>query len=70
MYIVIEIQTNADGTVGAIVTQWNDQQQAESKFHNILAYAAGSDLPVHSAVLLTNDGLMLRNESYTHEVTE
>lgn len=70
MYIVIEIQTNADGTVGTIVTQWNDRNQAESKFHNILAYAAGSALPVHSAVLLTNDGLLLRNESYTHEVTE
>lgn len=66
MYIVIEIQTNADGTVGTIITQWNDLQQAESKFHAILAYAAASELPVHSAVILTNDGLILRNESYTH----
>lgn len=67
MYIVIEIQTNADGTVSTIVTQWNDRNQAESKFHNILAYAAASELPVHSAVILTNDGLLLKNESYTHE---
>ncbi len=66
MYIVIEIQTNADGTVGTIITQWNNLQQAESKFHNILAYAAASELPVHAAALLTNDGLLLRNESYTH----
>ena len=66
MYIVIEIQTNADGTVGTIVTQWYDLQQAESKFHSILAYAAASELPVHSAVIISNEGLLLRNESYTH----
>lgn len=70
MYIVIEIQTNADGTVGTIVTQWNDINQAESKFHSILAYAATSELPMHSAMIVTNDGMTLRGEHYEHEVTE
>lgn len=70
MYIVIEIQTNADGTVGTIITQWDKLRQAESKFHAILAYAAASEMPVHAAALLTNDGLLLRNESYMHEVKE
>lgn len=66
MYIVIEIQTNANGTVGTLVSTFPTLQQAESKFHTVLAFAATSELPVHSAVLLTHDGLLLRNESYTH----
>lgn len=66
MYIVLEIQTNADGTVGTIVTQWNDRNQAESKYHSVLAYAAASDLPMHAAMLITADGMTLRGEHYTH----
>ena len=68
MYVLIEMQKLNDTTVAIppIInkTDWNE---AESKFHSILAYAAGSELPVHSAVILRNDGLLLKNESYTHE---
>ena len=70
MYIVLEIQTNTDGTIGTIVTQWNDLNQAESKYHAVLACAAASDLPMHSAMIITPDGMTLRGEHYTHEVTE
>lgn len=65
-YIVLEIQTNADGTVGTIVTQWPTINQAESKYHTVLAYAAASDLPMHSAMIITPDGMTLRGEHYTH----
>lgn len=66
MYIVIEIQTNANGTVGTLVDTYQSLQQAESKYHSVLSYAATSALPVHSAVILTSDGLLLKNESYSH----
>lgn len=66
-YVVVEIQTNADGTIGAIVTDFDSKLAAENKYHTILAYAAISNLPVHSAVILTNEGRTVKTEVYTHE---
>lgn len=66
MYIVIELQTNADGAVGNLVYQYNSRDEAESKFHSILAAAAISALPVHAAVMLTNAGTMVKSEYYRH----
>lgn len=66
MYIVIEIQTNANGTVGTLVNAYEARDQAESKFHTILAAAAISTLPCHAAVLLTEQGLILSNGYYEH----
>ena len=64
MYIVIEIQTAT--TTATIVTQHDTLQAAESKFHQILAAAAISSVPVHSAVLMTDKGAWLRSECYEH----
>lgn len=66
MYIVIELQTNADGTVANLVYQFSSRDEAESKFHSILAAAAISALPVHAAVMLTNAGVMIKSEYYRH----
>lgn len=66
MYIVIELQTNADGVVANLVYQYNSRDEAESKFHYILAAAAVSTLPVHAAVMLTNAGTMVKSEYYRH----
>jgi hypothetical protein len=66
MYIVMEIQTNSDGTVGTLVNSYADRDHAESKYHTILAAAAISTLPCHAAVLLTEQGLILANGYYEH----
>ena len=63
-YIVMEIQ--AGDTVATIVTQHDTRQAAESKFHQILAAAAISAVPAHSAVMMSEEGFPLRNESYKH----
>ena len=67
MFIVLEIQTNTDGTVGTLINAYADQNQAESKYHLVLSSAAVSALPVHSCALLTNEGFPLRHECYKHE---
>ena len=64
MYIIMEIQNN--GSVSTLVDQFEDKNQAEAKFHTVLAAAAVSDVPVHSAVLMTDDGIWLRSECYKH----
>lgn len=68
-YLVIEIQTNSDGSVGNLVYAYDDRNQAESKYHTVLASAAISALPAHAAVLLTSDGRQLEYKCY-HHITE
>lgn len=67
-YIVIELQTNSDGSVGNIATAHDTQLDAESKFHSILAAAALSQLPVHAAVMLSSDGNFIDSRSYRHDI--
>lgn len=68
-YIVIELQTNNDGTVGNLVYSYADRNQAEQKYHLVLSSAAVSQLQAHAAVLLTGDGRTLASQCYRHEVT-
>lgn len=65
-YIVIELQTNADGTVGNLVWSYTNQEQAESKFHAVLSAAAISTIPVHACSLLASDGRLLNRGCYEH----
>ena len=66
MYIVIELQKNAHGTVSNIVTDHQNLSEAESKYHAILANAAVSDVPAHSAVILSEDGFPVKHQCYKH----
>jgi hypothetical protein len=70
MYIVIELQTDANGHVANIVTAYDNYPQAQQKFYTICAAAAVSDVPVHSAVILDNTGRRLASESFNHDIVE
>ena len=67
-YIVLEIQTNNDGTVGTLIDTYDNRGSAESKYHLILSAAAVSQIPQHSCVLMTDDGFLLESKSYDHRV--
>lgn len=69
-YIVIELQTNSDGTVGNLVYAFDDIQSAESKYHAVLATAALTTLPMHACVLLQSDGKMLARQAYSKPTAE
>ena len=66
MFIVLEIQTNADGAVATLVDAFADRNQAEQKYHTILSYAAISELPKHAAVMLDEEGRFIKAECYEH----
>ena len=69
-YIVLEMQTT-DGTTAVVPPfTYTDRNEAEAKFHTILAFAATSQVEEHAACLLTNDGRLVRNECYRHPKTE
>lgn len=65
-YLVIEIQTNSDGTVGNLVYSYADRNQAEQKYHLVLSSAAVSQLPAHAACLMTSEGQLLERKCYHH----
>lgn len=70
MFVVIELQTNTDGTLGNLVYAYTNRDEAEQKYHLILAAAAVSTLPVHAAVMLGNDGHSLMYQCYRHNEPE
>ena len=65
-FIVLEIQTAQDGTTGTLVNAYTNQNEAESRYHQVLAAAAISALPTHAAVLLTDHGQTLKHDAYDH----
>lgn len=70
MFIVFEIQKNADGTMGTLVTTHEDRNAAYVKFYTVLAAAAQSSVLVHSATLMTERGETLENKTFVHPVEE
>lgn len=66
MYEIIELQKNADGTLGMITEQAATEQQAFSVFHTKLAFAAISNVPVHSVCILSDEGVQVRVERFYH----
>lgn len=70
MFIVLEIQTNANNEVATLVSPALAGPQAESKYHTILAAAALSNLPKHAAVILDETGEVYAHQCYKREATQ
>ncbi len=66
MYIVIELQKDAEGQVSNLVTSHNNLAEAESKYYSILASAAISEVPVHSAIIVSEEGFPVKHNCYKH----
>lgn len=66
-YIVLEFQTNADGTVGVLpANTYDDRLHAEAKYHEILSVAAVSAVPIHAAIMVDNAGRFIASQYYEH----
>lgn len=56
-YLVYEIQTYADGTIGIPpVPSFDKYSDAQARYYSILAAAAISNLPIHTAEIVDNKG--------------
>lgn len=65
-FIVLEIQVNNDESIGTLNSSFVNQFQAESAYYTVLASAAISALPKHSAVILTDSGNIVASRCYKH----
>ena len=69
-YYVIEIQKYHDGTYGNITHFAYDEDQnkarlkGESRYYEVLAAAAVSDLPEHGAILMSSQCTPIYNKCY------
>lgn len=69
-FIVLEIQTNSDGTVGTLINSYDNRADAESKYHLVLSAAALSQLPLHACVMMTNDGQVINRHHYGNIIVD
>lgn len=73
-FYVVEVQKYQNGEFGHIVHYAYDeninkaQLKAESKYHEVLAAAAVSELPEHSAIMFSTEGFPMMHQCYKHEV--
>ena len=63
-YTTIENQLRPDGSYGLLYDHFTEESAALAKFHTICAAAAVSEIPYHSACILTSDGRILRQEIF------
>ena len=75
-YYIVEIQQYANGEYGHIV-HWAFDANAdkarlkgEAKFHEVLAAAAVSELPTHSAIMFSTEGFPIMHQCYKHAVAQ
>lgn len=66
MFAVIEIQKDG-ATATPITTLFTDKDQAYSKYHQVLAAASVSDVPEHSAILVSEEGSYMMHDKFIHE---
>lgn len=63
-YLVLEIQTSADGAIGIPpIASFNTLREAQARYYAILS-AAASSLPLHSAAILDNSGRLIERQSF------
>lgn len=62
MYAIIELQTNETTTAEA--NTFETRPEAEAYFYTVLAKAAASEARIHSAVMLTAEGYLVKSECF------
>ena len=69
-FIVVEMQTQADGTITTLTNDFANLDAAYNKYYTVLAYAAISTVARHSAVLMSNGGIVWESKYFDHPLLE
>lgn len=69
-FYVIEIQNNADGTPGNIITGYEDRTESETAYLTTRAACAVSSVLIHTVVWMDNKGNVIEKKSYVHPAPE
>ena len=67
MYHIIEIQTtNNNSVIVTPIPSSENKYEADSIFHQKMSYAAISQVPIHTVVMINEEGILMRSGSYNH----
>ena len=69
-YIIIEMQTTNGSTAVVPPATYTDRNQAENKFHTVMAAAAISQVEIHTCLMIADDGTLVRKECYRHQAAQ
>ena len=63
-YIVVEMQ---DGTIGGNTWVYDDRASAEVKEYQVLSEVVKSPVPVHTVLLMSDEGEIIDRKCYKHD---
>ena len=66
MYIVVETQTTNGVTSVVPPASYTDINEAQAKYHTVLAAAAVSNVGVHACILFDETGYPIMHDCYAH----
>ena len=75
-YLVTEVQSFPGGATSTPTYAYDSANYASqdaalvaatAKYHNLLAGAAVSEVPMHSVIMYTDEGFFVRSEKFEHE---
>ena len=70
-YLVIEIQTQVDGTATVLpIATYANKAEALSAYYSKCALAVISSVPIHTIEVITNRGFVVACECFEHTVEE
>lgn len=69
-YIITEYQCYENGTVGTLNYDYDNELDANHKYHEILMYATKSENLAHGAVMFNSEGVLMKGEGFKHEIPE
>lgn len=67
MYTIIELQTENGQTAVVTPITRETRDEAESEWHRIMSTAAMSTVDIHSAVILNEEGQIIKTGCYKHD---
>lgn len=65
-YIVLELQTDAEGNVASIMNSYDNINQADSAYYLALSSAAISSVKIHTLMMFTPTGQTIKSDYYKH----
>lgn len=69
-FIVLEITRNAEGNIAIYPSAKETEEAAWKKYYQVLTTAVDSSAPLHSAVIMDANGIVMEQKSYTHPIPE
>ena len=67
-YIVMQAWVDVNGNIGTPVQNFDNEEDAWSRYHGILSQAAKSGYVMHGAIIMTQDLFELEHKVFTHDI--